>query len=141
MPELSITRLYLLRFCYALLFVGAGLTYWPMLVRDAASQPVLASACSAMLVAISVVAFFGLFSPVRLIPILMFEAVWKVLWMAFVALPRWRSGTLDEEFVAALFACSFVVPYLLFIPWRRVVATYLTQPERWGRRAAVGGVA
>ena len=50
-----------------------------------------------LLTAMSLLAFLGLSYPVKLLPVLLFEAAWKILWLALVALPRTISGDLDQQ--------------------------------------------
>jgi 3-hydroxybutyryl-CoA dehydrogenase len=43
----------------------------------------------------SLLALLGLRDPVRLLPVLLFETGWKVLWLSLVALPRAVAGDVD----------------------------------------------
>lgn len=76
----------------------------------------------------SILAFLGLRHPVRLLPLLLFESAWKVLWLALVALPRFATGTLDDDTTAIVANCSVVVVILVVVPWRFVGQTYVKAP-------------
>ena len=54
-------------------------------------------------------AFVGVRHPVALLPVLVFESAWKVLWLGLVALPRAVDGELDAATQAVLVNCSVVV--------------------------------
>ena len=41
-----------------------------------------------ILLAMSVLAFLGLRYPVKMLPILLFESMWKLTWLAVIALPQ-----------------------------------------------------
>ncbi len=74
----------------------------------------------------------GLRYPVKLLPVLLFESTWKLLWLALVALPKAVDGSLDEATSATVFSCSLVVLILAVIPWRYVWASYLrADGDRW----------
>ncbi|MET1087952.1 MAG: hypothetical protein ABWY04_12665 [Arthrobacter sp.] len=45
-------------------------------------------------VAQSLLFFLGVRYPLKLIPILLFEMIWKVIWLSTVALPLWPAGAL-----------------------------------------------
>lgn len=65
-------------------------------------------------------AALGLRYPLKMLPILLWEMVWKTTWLAVVALPRWLSGRMDAATTANTFASMFVVLVVLTVPWRYV---------------------
>lgn len=136
MPPLSRHRLLALRATYLLLVVGLGVTNWPMIVAPPADLSHMSSVVRAMLGAVALLALLGLRHPAALLPLLLFELVWKTVWVLAYGLPMWRAGTLDagttETFVACLMG---LVIFPLVIPWGHVARRYLTAPaERAGRR-------
>ncbi len=92
--ELSLARLHLMRAGYLLMGVGLVLVKWPLL-PDAHSLPLYEGVTLCLLTAMSLLAFLGLLHPVKLLPLLLFESAWKLLWLSLVALPRAISGDLD----------------------------------------------
>ena len=110
-------RLNLLRFGYLFMAVGLVIVKWPLLPK-AHELPLYEGVTLCLLTAMSLLAFVGLRYPMKLLPILLFEALWKVLWLALVALPRALDGTLDAATHQILVNCSFVVVILAVIPWR-----------------------
>jgi hypothetical protein len=124
MPDVSPLRLNLLRACYALLVLGLGITIWPAIVVGAADLPLMTGAVNALLGALGVLSIVGLFSPLRMLPLLVFEVTWKVIWVFSVALPLWLSGRWSPEAGAILFAVAWVVPFVFIIPWRHVWTQY-----------------
>jgi hypothetical protein len=94
------------------------------------SRPAELTLC--LLTAMSLLAFLGLRHPVMLLPLLLFETVWKLLWLSLVALPRALSGTLDTATTNNVFSCSLVALILAVIPWRYVWRTYVRgNGKRW----------
>ena len=70
-------------------------------------------------------ALLGLRYPVRLLPILLFEALWKLLWLAVVALPAVLADDVDSAMSKVIFSCSVVVIVLIVAPWRYVWQRYV----------------
>lgn len=136
MNQPSVIRLNLLRACYALMFVGLGITVWPQVLFGAADLPLMAGATNALLAALGLTCGLGLIAPLRMLPLLLFEVAWKLIWTVSVALPLWLSGRFTAEAGDILFAVAFVVPFLFIIPWRYACSSF-TRPEPWRHATAV----
>lgn len=122
--DLSLPRLHLMRGGYLLMGVGLALVKWPLL-PDAHTQPLYEGLTLCLLVAMSLLAFLGLRYPVKLLPLLLFESAWKLLWLGLVALPKAVDGNLDKATSDIMFNCSFVVLILAVIPYGYVWRTYV----------------
>jgi hypothetical protein len=132
-PEagLSLRRLHLMRAGYLLMGVGLVLVKWPLL-RDARTLPLYEGVTLCLLVAMSLLAFLGLRYPVRLLPVLLFESTWKLLWLGLVALPKALDDDLDAGTSEIAVSCSVVVVILAVIPWGYVWRTYVrASGDRW----------
>lgn len=130
--SLSLTRLYLMRFGYAFMVIGLALTKWPLMVNPPASRSLAQSVVDSLLVGMSVLALVGVRYPVRMLPVLLFESTWKLLWLGLVALPAARGGDMDAATNAVAVNCSLVVVILAVIPWRYVWTQYVSAPgDRW----------
>lgn len=128
---LSLTRLHLLGAGYLLMAVGLVAVKWPLL-PDAHALPLYESVTLCLLTAMSVLAFLGLRYPVKLLPLLLFESAWKLLWLSLVALPQAVAGGLDTATTETVVSCSLVVVILAVTPWRHVWRTYLRATgDRW----------
>jgi hypothetical protein len=80
----------------------------------------------------SVLAFIGVRHPVALLPLLVFESAWKVLWLAIVALPRAITGDLDHATTDLVARCSLVVVIIAVVPWGYAWQRYVLAPgDRW----------
>jgi hypothetical protein len=141
MSALSTRRLNLLRLGYAFIGVGIALTRWPSLVLDARSLSVMEGVVLSMLTAMSLLTFLGLRYPVRLLPVLLFEVAWKLIWIAAVAVPRMVSGDLTGRAGEVFVNCCFVVVVLAVIPWRYVWERYVAAPgDPWRARSVASAV-
>jgi hypothetical protein len=80
----------------------------------------------------SILALLGLRYPVKMLPILLFESLWKLTWLGVVALPKLLGGGLDAATTVEFTNILFVVVILAVIPWGYVVRQYLAAPgDRW----------
>ncbi|MBQ0897060.1 hypothetical protein KBX37_28920 [Micromonospora sp. U56] len=130
-PDLSLTRLHLMRAGYLLMGVGLALVKWPLL-PDVATLPLYEGVTLCMLTAMSLLAFLGLRYPVKLLPVLLFESLWKLFWLALVALPQAITGDLDAATTETVVSCSLVVVILAVLPWRYVWRNYVRATgTRW----------
>jgi hypothetical protein len=133
--EVSLLRLYILRAGYLLLIVGLG----AMIVPGIVSHPITErGVIAALLGAVWLLAFIGLFHPLRMLPLLLFELVWKVIWVLAYGLPQWSAGRLTpvtaDDLTNTLVG---VVLMPLVIPWPWVWRHYVRAPAaRWRRHAA-----
>jgi len=107
-------------------------TKWPLLINRTEPWPLMEGVATYMLVAMGLLALLGLRYPVKMLPILLFESAWKLLWLTAVALPLWTAGQMDPATWETTYATLWVVVILAVIPWRYVFAQYVTKRgERW----------
>jgi hypothetical protein len=129
--DLSLLRLHLMRAGYLLMGVGLVLVKWPLL-PDARSLPVWEGVTVSLLTAMSLLAFLGVRYPVKLLPLLLFETAWKLVWLSLVALPKAVDGTMDATSADIATSCSLIVVIIAVTPWRYAWRTYVRAPgDRW----------
>jgi hypothetical protein len=131
--SLPTLRLNVLRVGYAFMGIGLAIVKWPMLIRDAQSLPVMDGVVACLLTAMSLLAFLGLIHPLRMLPILLFEVIWKVIWIGSVAVPQLVSGQMDAATREVLTSCSLVAVIIAVVPWRYVWRRYVRTPGDAGR--------
>lgn len=132
--EVSLLRLHVLRAAYLLMVVGLGATIVPeILDHDVTSRGVIPS----LLGALWALAFLGLRYPLQMLPLLMFELTWKVIWLFAYGLPQRSAGQIPPTFADDFPAIVFGVILLpLVIPWGWVWRHYVRQPGARWRSAA-----
>jgi hypothetical protein len=139
MPSISTKRLYLLRAMYLLLAVGLGLSIWPSIVFPPVAAADSKTVVRALLGAVGALASLGLLHPLRMIPLLLFELLWKTIWLLAFALPLWIGNALDANSTANACEClAGVVLVILATPWDYVVRTYVRGAGDPWRGAATG---
>jgi hypothetical protein len=123
----------LLRVGYLVMGVGLVVYKWPLLFSH---EPwsLAEGTVECLLVAMSVLALAGVRYPQRMLPILLFEVAWKLLWLGYVALPLWLDNRLDGAFREQTAKVLWVGIIIAVIPWRHVFTRYVTAPgEAWRR--------
>lgn len=135
MSGVSPLRLWVMRAFYLFMAVGIGATVWPLIIGHPADLPRMTGVALALLGTIGLLALLGLRYPLQMLPLLLFELVWKAVWLAAFALPRWLGGSLDEGMRTTMFETSLGAMLLIVIPWRYVFHHYARKPAE---RAGVG---
>lgn len=128
-------QLNVLRLGYFVMGVGLAVVKWPLLFEHK-TWGLAEGTVECMLVAMSVLALMGLRYPLRMLPILLFEVAWKLIWLAVVALPLWLDNKLEGATREQAGAVLWVAIIIAVIPWRHVLAQYVTaSAEPWRRRS------
>ena len=132
--ELAVWQLNVLRVGYLVMGGGLAVIKWPLLLHH---EPwgLAEGTKECLLIAMSVLALLGIRYPRRMLPVLLFEVAWKLLWLTVVALPLWRHDALDGATRTQTGTVLWVVIIMAVIPWRYVFTGYVKAPaEPWRRR-------
>ena len=60
----------------------------------------------------------GIFYPLRMLPVLVYELLWKSIWLLGIALPLWFSNQFDPDTRRMFYQSVGVVILIPIIPWR-----------------------
>ena len=132
MHTVSLLRLYTLRLSYLILAVGLGIYIWPTVIHHTPELAVSRGIQLSLLAGLGATALLGLRYPVKMIPILLFELIWKSIYLIFFALPLWRAHQITPAVAADVSAVAMVVIFLPLIPWVYVWREYATaRGDRW----------
>jgi len=136
MNDVSTFRLYVMRALYLLVCVGEGSIIWPLMFHH---QPwtLMHGVASSLLAALTAMMALGVRYPLQMLPLLLFEFLWKAIWLVAIALPLWSAHQLDPETMETVKATLMgVVLCPIVIPWPYVWANYVKKPgDRWRRTA------
>ena len=133
MTEVSAVRLYLMRLLYLLNFVFLGIGIWPAVINPAKPFGPIDGVAFSFWAAFSALCGLGIRYPLKMLPLLMLQLVYKVVWLLAVALPLSLAGLLDsaEPNLTRTFVGG-VIGDLLVIPWPYVLANYVKAPgDSW----------
>ncbi len=129
---ISLPRLYFLRAGYLFFAVGLIVTKWPLLIGHDLTWPLIDGVETSILVAFSLLALLGIRYPLQMLPVLLLECLWKLIWLTAVALPLWAAGRIDQATAQVVFTCLFVLIIVAVIPWDFVISRYVTEHgDRW----------
>lgn len=133
MSEVSTFRLYLMRATYLLLVVGLGLTIWPGIIHHSKAVGLMDGVVSSLLGTVAVLVAVGIRYPLQMLPLLLFEFIWKSIWLIAFALPLWSAHQIDAETQETINACLMgIIIFPIAIPWPYVLAEYVKKPgDRW----------
>lgn len=133
--EPSTLRLLVMRATYLLILLGLAINVWPGVIHHARPVELMDGVVASMLATVSLLAALGIRYPLKMLPLLLFELLWKSIWLVAFALPLWSANQLDATTRETIFACLMgLVIFPLAIPWRYVMANYVRSPgDRWGR--------
>ena len=136
MNDVSTFRLYLLRAMYLLVAAGLAFTIWPHIIAPSSLVAGPDSVIRALLGALAAMCLLGLRYPLRMLPLLLFELLWKLIWVVASAIPMWLGPGLDHYASDTLFATLMgVVLVPIVLPWGYVFRHYIKAPgDRWRQR-------
>jgi hypothetical protein len=133
MTEVSTLRLYLMRALYLLNFVFLGSSVWPTIIHPTKPFGPLDGVAFSFWATLSLLCGLGLRYPLKMLPMLMTQLLYKTVWLLAVALPLSKAGQLASARpdLTGTFVGG-VVADLIVIPWGYLVATYVKAPgDRW----------
>ena len=122
-------HIYLLRILYTLMFFVLGKQTWThILTHQGAWEPTNAIAWCVW-TAFATLAGLGIVRPLKMLPMILLEVFYKLLWLLLVAYPLWSRGTLTgspAEDTASAFA--WVLLPIIAIPWGYAFTNFIYNP-------------
>jgi hypothetical protein len=134
----STLRLNLLRVVYFLIFLFTATEFWPRILLHRTPPTLMTGVSWCFFAALTPLMLLALRHPLKMLPVMMFELLWKSIWFFGIGLPLWLSHqvTADNwETIKATLMGVILCPAV--IPWDYVVRTWVKAPgERWIRGGA-----
>ncbi len=137
-PNVSLTRLYAMRVLFLLNFVLLGLDVWPALLGTRRLHDPIAGVALSFWATLSILSAVGIVHPLRMLPLLLAQACYKIIWLLFVALPLHNAGQWTETTAGVFKACAIgLVLDVLIVPWGYAIRAFLrTRGEQWRATAS-----
>lgn len=142
MREVSTFRLCLLRATYLLLVVGLGTQIRPLILDHPVEVEHMRGVVRSILATVGLLAVVGLRHPLKMLPLLFFELIWKSIWLLSFGLPLRRADAFTAGTRQTWFDCMTAVIFLVAIPWGYVWRHYVLRPgDPWGRASRTASAA
>jgi hypothetical protein len=115
---------YLLRAMFILMSTFLAFDVWKNIASHQGPWNAVEAAAWCFWAGFSLLAIFGIFKPIKLLPVVLLEIVYKVLWLMIVAVPVWFFGQpAGEGFSTVSFSFVLVVLPIVAMPWPYFIAS------------------
>jgi hypothetical protein len=123
-------NIYLLRLLYVLMFFVLGREVWTHILTHQGPWDPFNAVAWCVWAAFATLAGIGIIRPVKMLPIVLLEIFYKVLWLILVAYPLWSKGTLEgspAEGITSQFL--WVILPIVAVPWGYAFSNYIYKPR------------
>jgi hypothetical protein len=124
-------NIYLLRLLYILMFFVLGKDTWTHILTHHGPWDPTNAVVWCVWTAFATLAGLGIIRPLKMLPIVLLEIFYKVLWLILVAYPLWSKGTLAgspaEDTTSAFL---WVILPIVAVPWGYVFVNYIYKPKK-----------
>lgn len=126
-PTLSSLRLYLMRGLYFLTFIGLVFDNWSTILFPTDQMDTLTGVAISFWASYSLLMGMGIRYPIKMLPLLFLQLLYKSAWIIGTYLPATRTGALNEDLTSFFWICVVaIVLDLLVIPWKFVFRNYVS---------------
>lgn len=127
-PKINI---YLLRLLFLLMLVFLGKESWTFIFTHKGIWNPMDAMAWCIWASYSVLSIFGIIQPLKMLPIVMLEILYKVIWLILVAYPLWSSNQLAGSSAEVMtYNFLLVVLPILAMPWRYFFRKYILVGKR-----------
>ncbi len=123
-------NIYLLRLVFILMFFLLGKDTWTHILTHRGVWDPMNAMAWCVWTAFATLAGLGILRPLKMLPILLLEIFYKVLWLIVVAYPLWSTSKLEGSPAEGITdAFLWVILPIVAVPWRYVFAAYVYTPR------------
>lgn len=127
-PQVATWRINTLRFIFLLMALVMGSFVWTQLLFESTDWPVMRGLAKSMLAALALLSLLGVRYPLQMLPLMLYEIVWKTVWLLLIALRAWLANRWTADIEALFNDCIGIIIAYFVMPWRYVWARYFVQP-------------
>lgn len=122
-PKINI---YILRLMFFLMAVFLGKDSWTYIVTFEGSWNPMDAMAWCTWASFSLLAILGIIHPLKMLPIVMLEIFYKILWLIIVAYPLWSSNQLIGSSAEGITnAFLWVLLPIVAMPWKYFIKKYV----------------
>ena len=124
-------NIYLLRLLYFLMFFVLGREVWTHVLTHQGPWDPMDAVAWCIWCAFATLAGLGIIRPLKMLPIILLEIFYKLMWLILVAYPLYAKGTLagsPAEGITSQFL--WVILPIVAVPWPYAFLTYIYDPRR-----------
>jgi hypothetical protein len=119
-------NVYLLRLLFTLMFLFVTYDSWTHIFTHTGTWDTTNAAAWCMWGAYSVISVIGILRPLKMLPIVLFEIIYKIAWLLIVAYPLWvRNELIGSPAESMTRTFLWVVLPILAMPWTYFFKTYI----------------
>ena len=124
-------NIYLLRLLYFLMAFFVATESWTSIINHQGPWDHIRAVATCVWAAYATLSVFGLFHPLKWLPIMIFMIFYKSLWLLVVAYPLWREGTLAGSPAEEMTKTFLIIPLpIIAVPWKYVFENYIYKPKK-----------
>lgn len=126
-------NIYLLRALYTLIFVFVGKSSWTYIFANYGALDPMEGVVWCVWAAFSVLSLAGIIYPLKMLPIILLEILYKVIWLLVVAYPLWSVGQLEgSDAEGLMLPFLWVILPIVAVPWKYVFRKYIYTSKKIG---------
>ena len=119
-------RLHVMRGLYFLNFISLAFDNWSAILFPQESMDTLTGVTISFWAAFSLLNLLGVRFPLKFVPILLLQLLYKSAWIIGIYMPARSLGSLNENLSSFFWVCiAGIILNLLIIPWKFVYLEYI----------------
>jgi hypothetical protein len=111
---------------FTLVFLFVTYDAWSQILNHKGTWNSVNAAAWCMWGAYSLISFIGIIYPLKMLPVVLFEVIYKVTWLVIVAYPLWiKNELINSPAEGMTNAFLWVILPIVAMPWRYFFRTYI----------------
>ena len=124
-------NIYLLRLLFILMFLFLGKDAWTHILNFKGSWSPAEAVAWCVWASYSVLSVIGIIQPLKMLPLVLLEILYKVLWLILVAYPLWSTNQLIGSPAEKMtYTFLWVALPIIAMPWKYAFENYVFRPKK-----------